>query len=352
MDISTQSAVCYLSSPTGVSSLNPYPCKLFWESESDLLIGWADNFRHLELIHTQAGGTEETSSIFARTTADWQADFIICGLTSFDSEHVLLLGYVPPDVDTDEVDCPEVQVLKHATGELVSVDALPIRGDEGLLRGPWSYNFTTNYRCFSRRRDFHRWNLHDSRSTRGGNRGLAPTCFISSGQDFIVARVRDTNDRIFSALEQRDLQLAVTLAVEDRTSLRQYQLHDLVSLYIDDLLDRNLGDLAGTEVKRLVGKDPILWERWIMAFAAKKQLRSIAYLIPTMSPRLPPTVYDIVLEHFLQTDSKMFLWAVRQWAPIQPPLFDHPNLLQRLEAADNIDQYCLEAEAELYLIGV
>jgi len=51
MDISTRTAICYLNSPSGVSSLNPYPCTLFWESDSELMIGWADNFRFLQLTN-------------------------------------------------------------------------------------------------------------------------------------------------------------------------------------------------------------------------------------------------------------------------------------------------------------
>ena len=360
MDVSTQTAVCFLGSPLGVSSLNPYPCKLFWQSESDLLIGWADNFRHLELIHTThsapAGseGTAEVSELFAKTVSDWQADVIICGLSTFDENHVVLLGYVPPaldsgDNDGGEGDFPEIQIVDRATGELVSVDALPLIGK--MARGPWSYHLVSNYSCFSRRRDFHRWNMCQSFAARGGNRGLSPTCFLSSGQDFITVRVRDINDRVHAALELGDLKSAVCLAFSDRTSLRQYQLHDLMTIYLDDLLDKGRADIAAEECKALIGKDAILWERWILAFVARKQTQFIVPCIPISLPRLPSSVYEVVLEDLLQGDAKMFLQTVKSWAKIQPRLFDHDMLLLRLETVHSPDKFILEAEAELYVVA-
>ena len=33
----------------------------------------------------------------ARNVADWEADCIICGLSTLDADHILILGYAPPD---------------------------------------------------------------------------------------------------------------------------------------------------------------------------------------------------------------------------------------------------------------
>lgn len=274
---------------------------------------------------------------------------IICGLSTFDENHVLLLGYVPPlsDSDSDEADYPELQIINRATGALVSVDALPVLGDKD--RGPWSYHLVSNYSCFSRRRDYHRWNLAQMTTVRGGHRGLGSTCFMSSGQDFIVVRVRDINDRVHRALENGDLKLAVCLAFSDRTALRQYQLHDLMTLYIDDLLDKGRPELAAEECHALIGKDAVLWERWILAFVARFQLPAILPYVPINSPRLPSSVYEVILEDLLQNDTPSFLATVKAWCSVQPHLFDHSILLLRLETVHSPDEYCLEAEAELYM---
>jgi len=229
------------------------------------------------------------------------------------------------------------------------VDVLPILGT--MSRGPWSYHLASDYKCFSRRQDSYKWNYNQSKTVRGGSRGLSPTCFLTSGQDFIIIRVRDINDRIHRALEHGDLRAAVRLAFSDRTSLRQYQLHDLLTLYIENLLDTNQSDLASDECKSLIGKDAILWERWILAFLSRNQLKSILKYIPISSPRLPSSVYEVVLEDLLQKNTIQFLETIKEWCIVNPPLFDHKILALRLETAQNLDEYCLEAQAILYTIA-
>ena len=68
-DSSTLTAVCYLESPLGTSSSSnstsaSFPCSLVWASKYDLFIGWADSFRHLELMKTSEvmGGNANSNS--------------------------------------------------------------------------------------------------------------------------------------------------------------------------------------------------------------------------------------------------------------------------------------------------
>ena len=100
MDVSTQTAICYLNCPDGAGPPHTLlPCALFWETDSDLLVGWGDSFRHVEIVATSlpAGGDAVGGEIVtARNVVDWEADCIICGLTTFDADHVLVLGYAPP----------------------------------------------------------------------------------------------------------------------------------------------------------------------------------------------------------------------------------------------------------------
>jgi len=102
MDVSTQTAICYLGCPDGVG-VGPQhtmlPCALFWETDCDLLIGWGDSFRHVEVVTTPLPGGPEAGGadiVTARNVVDWEADCLICGLTTLDADHVLLLGYVHP----------------------------------------------------------------------------------------------------------------------------------------------------------------------------------------------------------------------------------------------------------------
>jgi hypothetical protein len=284
MDLSTQSAICFLNCPQGVSAYSRLPCCLFWESECDILIGWADSVRHVELS-TTLGGVGAPDIITARSVIDWETDCIVCGISSFDADHVVLLGYAPPveedlgkvipDVHSSKeknskhpkttdsgyadnsvsenlndhfesavgtvigLNQPEIQIVLRSTGELISSDLLVLRHES--MRGPDTFRLLSTYNCLSHGRDAQKWRLSEVLETcpRGGLRGLAPTLFILSPQDFVVARVRDVNDYIKKALETVDLKRAVELAKADRLSLKTYRYADLVTLYIDDLLDRD-----------------------------------------------------------------------------------------------------------------
>ena len=330
LDISTQTAICYLSCPIGIDTDAPLPCCLFWESESDLLVGWGDQFRHVELtatpLHAVSGQTAvaatEGEIITARSVADWMTDCIICGVASFDADHVIVLGYIPPDEETvaqyekdftgtgtledkeserrppqsselspNIINRPEIQIISRFTGEVKAVDTLPLWGE--TMQGPWSYHLLSSYHCPNAARDAHKWKLSDVLETRGGFRGLSPTNYVVAPQDFVVARVRDINDFISTALSRGDLRAAVDLALSDKLSLRYYRFHDLLTLYLEDLLHQGNSELAAAECGRLIGDDAILWERWIYAFAKLRCLDDMAKWIPTSKPRLPNTVYEV-----------------------------------------------------------
>jgi len=55
----------------------------------------------------------------------------------------------------------------------------------------------SSHQCRKHRADASKWQLraYQSQSVRGGARGYAPTFFVASAQDVVVARVRDVNDR-------------------------------------------------------------------------------------------------------------------------------------------------------------
>ena len=102
MNINTMSAVCYLEAPDGVGANSLFPSSLIWASETDLYIGWADTFRHLEIRSNgvsspnsekdqRVAAIHDSDVVVAKTATEWQTDFIICGVSNFDSAHLVLL---------------------------------------------------------------------------------------------------------------------------------------------------------------------------------------------------------------------------------------------------------------------
>ncbi|CAM9135694.1 unnamed protein product [Discosporangium mesarthrocarpum] len=95
--------------------------------------------------------------------------------------------------------------------------------------------------------------------------------------------------------------------------LRRHSFQDLVSKYLEDLMSRGEYDKAAAACPTLLEGDVTAWERWIYGFAQRRQLASVAPYVPVSKPRLPPAVYEVVLEHLLMTSPPLFLETLRRW---------------------------------------
>lgn len=332
----------------------------------DLLIGWADSFRHLRLYResnssdpvasgsfsTDASTSTNTTTapssvaqVTSRTIADWQTDCIICGLSSFDIDHVVILGYFPifdePGSDENLSDMipaqwPELQILRRSTGELISADTIELRNGSVDNVSPNDFRLLSNYQNLSRAQDFTKWSMKTVPVTRGGSRGLSPTLFVVSGLDIVVGRVRDTVDRIENALAQRDINTAISLAFADKNALRLNQLDELLSLHIEILLQQDDIEEAARECKLLFDKDRSLWEKWIVIFVKRNRLSAIVPYIPTGAPRLSPSIYEMVLDTLLLSNPKCLYETIMRWSNAFPPVFDAELLLQRLREGNPV----------------
>ena len=347
----------------------------------------------------------QSGDVVARTITEWQTDFIICGISNFDADHVALLGYVPPEHDgpavsvenksvegtatasyvsrgeddkLDPMNQPELQIVNRTSGLVIYIDVLPISGS--ATRGPWSYSFLSTYHArlaeialaasvtSATTNDpsastagaanasatmvgmrgggdlSANWRIADLLGARGGSRSNDPILYILAPEDIVVARPKDVNDRVTTALKNKNLRLAAELAVNDRHNLTRFKFHDILTLYINNLLAAGKDALAAKECVRLIKSDAILWERWVYAFAKANKLHSIAPVMPTgvqdqkhpnvLSPRLPGMAYDLVLEEFLQASAyhpEHFLMAIEAWSGVRPSLIDIDSWMARLQ---------------------
>lgn len=379
MDISTQSAICYISCPLGVDIDHPLPCTLFWETSSDLLIGWADTFRHVELkpshsnIDMSSNHSNDSVEMVAKTVVTWQSDCIICGLSTFDRKHIVMLGYLPAGEAqmgcSDGANKPEIQVINRGSGEVLFADILPIEGGSGFA-GPWGQKLLSTYMFPEYCDNARKWNLFNTNTSTNSNGvtsaistglsnmilndrllTLAPSIFVLAPQVLLIAHMRDVNDRISIALKQKDYLQACTLAYNDKLSLKHYQYHDIITLYINELLDNSKAEQAAAECQKFIGADAACWERWTYAFAKRNVLIHIIPYIPISQPRLCDNVYEVVVEFFLHSNSKALLDIIGRWGAVEPGLFDHEDILMRLEALGKLDVYYLEARAKLYIMS-
>ena len=393
MDVSSSAAVCYLDCPSGVDPHGSFPCTLVWASYHDLFVGWADSFRHLELMvksdffmpaSPKVSGTtkgkppksaEMSQDIIARTVSDWQADCIICGISAFDSDHIVLLGYTPdeqeaftegPEGEDDPLpDAPieqatprnnkipfnevEIQVCNLFSGEIVVSDLVQMRGKK-LIHGPKEVKLCCTYHRAECMADVHAWKVSgllsaqpvqpadmSGQTSNNVSSGVPPALFIFTPQDMVCAALRDVDDKIGRALLDMDMLLAVNLAASDRYNLSKYKFVDLLYLYVSHLLDEDEWNVAVQECVRLLGHDSddsFLWERFVYAFSKKGALHKLAPFIPTQSLKLSRNVYQVILDEFLTSHPKDLAQLVEKWAPCassEPPLFDTSALLTRLQ---------------------
>eukprot|EP01038_Epipyxis_sp_PR26KG_P008152 gene8152-11033_t len=344
LDVNTQSAVCQIGAPIGVSPDDPFPCHLFWESDQELMVGWADHFKLIEIFPANDPILLAEGYLkIAKTKCEWQADCIICGISPFDANHIIMLGYTPPldeneynnavnksqskdedenenndaNLTNDTTNLPEILIINKSTGEIISSDCLPLKGALHNMHGPYGYHLLSSYSCNQNQsKDYMQWDIHTYHTMKGGDRGLSPITFIFSSTDLVVSRIRDVNDRIAYAIQNNDLKSAISIAKHDKSSLKHYNFNDLMNLYIIDLLESHEPLQAASECARLLDDtsyegdnnmtgDIILWESWIYKFIKYKQIHFLCPFIPVedINYRLPNFVYEEILKSLFYNDS-------------------------------------------------
>lgn len=196
--------------------------------------------------------------------------------------------------------------------------------------------------------------------------------FVHSPYDCILATRRDLSDHLTWLLERREFQNAWELVDENPDIIAADNLMELASpsspsrsqpgQSIDDFFDdsastvdygrqlntlaekekRSIGELwlqqlieAGewTRAGQVAGKvltSSDRWEKWVYIFAGASKFDEITNYIPIepMHPPIPSTIYEVVLNHYIQTDKLRFKDLLDRWTP---DLFDANTITTALE---------------------
>ncbi|KAF6828701.1 vacuolar assembly [Colletotrichum plurivorum] len=198
--------------------------------------------------------------------------------------------------------------------------------------------------------------------------------FVHSPFDFILATKRDLGDHLGWLLEHQEYQKAWELLDEHPEIMASppENLHELVPSTPDnqhgsqdDLYDdgssvmgstglarhpnssaikekRRIGELwvrelieAGNwaEAGRICGKvlgSSERWEKWVWTFAGADKFDEITNYIPSepMYPPIPGTIYEVVLNHYIQVDKLRFRELLDRWST---DLFDIKTVTTALE---------------------
>eukprot|EP01136_Pigoraptor_vietnamica_P007289 Opistho-1_new@41342 len=172
--------------------------------------------------------------------------------------------------------------------------------------------------------------------------------YIVSPRDIVVARPRDLDDHVAWLLEHEMYEEALTEAEKGEKLLKLHNVAKIGQDYLNHLTQTGHFEEAAMHCRRVLGADKDLWERWVYFFFKSNQHKAIIHYIPTENPTLSRTIYEMVLNWFLNSDVAVFKRTVSQWPS---KLYDIDAVIKAVEArlsAKPDDPLLLETLAELY----
>jgi hypothetical protein len=79
---------------------------------------------------------------------------------------------------------------------------------------------------------------------------------------------------------------------------------------------------------KVLGRHEELWEKWILIFTEHRQAKAISAYIPISNPRLSFSLYELILNDFMQTDLDGFHKLILKW-PCE--LYNVKNVIKSVE---------------------
>ncbi|RKP36543.1 hypothetical protein BJ085DRAFT_13446, partial [Dimargaris cristalligena] len=321
-DTRTQRRITHIARPADSPRADLYPCHLCWQDHRTLLIGWADQVTVVvvkERAPTAAAPPNPspgTPQLYAVIGAVFSVDSAICGIAPF-RQQIMILSY---DVDTlrpDEdfrsetqqrrsrADPPSLRLISSAAEEL-SCDLLPVRGFELYQAHDYRLGIVRDDRWF----------------------------YILSPKDVLCAKPRDWRDRVdwLTERERYDTALEVIQEEEQRPTGSPPDDETVASvgqLLMEQYIDRGQFSQAAELAPQVLRTNTELWEKWVFEFAQMNRLHDIAPFIPTATPRLSSTIYEMVLAFWLTQDTKHLAGTIRQWPS---ELYNVPSVIVAVES--------------------
>ena len=274
-----------------------YKCNLCWKDNQTLLIAWAD-YIQIGVVKERlrdrqnAFGGGELPPLCVELTNVFKTDFFACGIAPFGSELVVLSYFAQQDSagqkSKEQAERPQLLILSpsgYYTYIESSTDALSIRGFE---------EYQSNNYCLE--------NVQEE-----------SLFYIVSPKDIVLARPRDLDDHISWLMERDMFEEALADAVKHENLLKIHNVLTIWKKYMNNLIAAKKFKEAASLCSKILGDDKKLWEEEVYRFAKHKQLKAITPLIPYKKPKLDHTLYEMILNEYLQTDVAGFQKLIKEW---------------------------------------
>eukprot|EP00112_Aurelia_sp_Birch-Aquarium-sp1_P017987 Seg4227.1 transcript_id=Seg4227.1/GoldUCD/mRNA.D3Y31 product="Vacuolar protein sorting-associated protein 41" protein_id=Seg4227.1/GoldUCD/D3Y31 len=276
-----------------------YRCNLCWKDDRTLLIAWAEYIQigvvkeresKDKQMAWQTGG--ELPPLCVELTNVFHTDFYACGIAPFGSELVVLSYFANQGEhgipDRGQASRPQLLILSPQGLETYiesSTDALSIRGFEEYHSNNYFLENVQEESLF----------------------------YIVSPKDIVLARPRDMDDHITWLMERDMFEEALADAVKHEHLLKTHNVLRIWKQYMNNLIEAKKYKEAASLCKKIIGDNKDLWEEEVYRFAKHRQLKAITPLIPYKKPRLSHTIYEMILNEYLQTDVVGFQNLIKEW---------------------------------------
>lgn len=324
-DCSSRTRISYVSREDNAPRPDVYQCDLCWKDDATLFIGWANTVKICCVKERPSRDIRDLPRRYVEITQHFQVDFFVAGICPL-RDDLAILSYVSSDQVNarDHAQRPQLRLISPngKDGPLeVAADALSIRGFQ-------------EYRC----NDYH------LEYVQGENLML-----IVSPKDVVVARPRDMDDHLDFLMERERHEEALFKAERSAKQLFRHTAQKIGQQYLKFLIAHEEYGKAATLCEKVLGSNKTTWEEIVYVFAEKRQLEAIAPYIPRQRVRLSETVYEMVLNDFLNHQPDQFLQLLKDW-PCHLYNTGAIETVVQAKLEDNPDDRLLhEAQAQLHI---
>ncbi|KAE8721396.1 Vacuolar protein sorting-associated protein 41-like protein [Hibiscus syriacus] len=317
-DAANDQRITFIERPRG----SPHPeillPHLVWQDDALLVIGWGTYVKIASIrsnLNKGANGTYKHVSMSnmnqVNIVTSFQTSCYISGIAPF-GDSLVVLAYILGEEDGEkEFSCtipsrqqgnaqrPEVRIVSWNNDELAT-DALPVHGFE---------HYTT--------------------------------------MDYSLAHAP------FSSSSYARGQWAAALAAVEAGQGRSELLDEVETRYLDHLIvERKYAEAASLCPKLLRGS-PKAWERWVFHFAHLRQLPVLVPYMPTETPKLRDTAYEVALVALATNPGfyKDLVSTVKSWPRVIYSMLPVISAIEPQLNTSSMTDALKEALAELYVIN-
>eukprot|EP01061_Rhynchopus_euleeides_P023547 TRINITY_DN3829_c5_g1_i1.p1 TRINITY_DN3829_c5_g1~~TRINITY_DN3829_c5_g1_i1.p1 ORF type:complete len:980 (+),score=353.51 TRINITY_DN3829_c5_g1_i1:55-2994(+) len=265
-----------------------YRCALCWETDTTLLISWA-NWLAVCVIKKRPSFETARDSSLPEQCGEVTARFImpsyfVSGIAPF-GKKLLMLTY-PEDTMKKKAGTaspkPELRILNRVNTKMNEIEknSIKLEGYERLLASDYRLAF-------------------DDREERDR------VYYILSPKEIVVCKPCDIDDRINWLLRRNRFEEAMkaTRQVTRDGAFSPISRHTYQAVgekYLAHLVDNGEYAKAAELLPEVLGNDADMWKKWVVVFQEKEQLTCIADVIPVdPSLKLGLDVYESALHYFL-----------------------------------------------------